>query len=140
VEEASWRGTKPLEAFYPALAQNKRIQRTLKKEFGPAAMGIIDKLTAGIPLEGDEVSAEDTIADLVMNGAKVVHSIGARGGYEDFDINILRFGPVFSIRAIEFDEIGYFDSKECAISAAESEYEGFISALDEFQEDDEPAN
>lgn len=139
MEEASWKGTKPLEAFYPALAQNKRDQRALRKGFGPTATGIIDKLTAGITLEGDELGAEDTIADLIMNEAKVVHSISARGSYDDFDINVLRFGPVFSIQAIEFDEIGYFGSKKSAISFAESEYESFISAFEEFEEEDEPA-
>jgi hypothetical protein len=139
VQDFSYLGTKPLNAFYPALAQNKKVQKALKKEFGPVANGIIDKLKAGTPLEENEQGAEDTIADLVMNEAKVVHSIEARGGYDNFDVNILRFGPVFSIRAIEFDEIGYFSSKKNTISAAESEFEGFISALKEAEDEDEPA-
>ena len=54
MDEDFWLGTKPLEAFYPALVRRKRIQSALKKEFGLAAQGIIDKLTAGIPLGGEE--------------------------------------------------------------------------------------
>ena len=59
------------------------------------------------------------------------------GDAGSFPINILRFGPVYWIDAMEFDSIGYFETLENAINCASSEYEPFITALDENEEEEE---
>lgn len=51
-------------------------------------------------------------------------------------IEILQSGPLFWIRANEFDDIRYFPSEAEATAYAGMQYEGPISALEERQMED----
>jgi hypothetical protein len=64
----------------------------------------------------------------LRNEAEVTKSFTGLGGYDEFGINIMKFGGVYWIEAQEFDDIGYFSSEDDASSIAEGEYEPFISA------------
>jgi hypothetical protein len=57
----------------------------------------------------------------------VVQSLGAKGDYGDFCIDIHEFHGIFWISAPEFDDDGYFTSLEDAVSFAESRYDPFIT-------------
>ncbi len=64
---------------------------------------------------------------------------GAAPDEDTFSINIYQTGPLFWIKANEFDAICYFGSKDDAVEYAAMEFEGFISELAERepQEDEE---
>ncbi len=64
----------------------------------------------------------------MQNESEVVKSLIGVGSYGEFPIYIMQFGPVFWIRALEFDTIGYFADAESAIAYAEFNYEPFITA------------
>jgi hypothetical protein len=83
-------------------------------------------------LEGDELTAHEIIHDLVMNESKAADVIEARGGYDDtFSVAIMNFGPAYWVQAAEFDDVGYFDTIEKTKAFAESNFERFITALNE---------
>jgi hypothetical protein len=91
-------------------------------------------------LAGQELSQEeldecsDAIADLVMNESEAVDGFSGLGSYDAFPINVMQFGDVYWIEAPEFDDIGYFSSKQEAMDAAEFNYEPFITARREAKE------
>jgi hypothetical protein len=125
-------GDKPLEFFFPSLAESLPVQKALSEQFGERAPSIVAKLKAGQSLSDEELGAHDIIHDLIRNSSIGVHSIEALGAYDDtFSVNVMQFGNVFWISAMEFDDIGYFDDLEQAKSAAEANYEPFITALSE---------
>jgi hypothetical protein len=62
----------------------------------------------------------------------------ASGGPEHiFNVEIYSFGPVYSIRANEFDDIEYFATKKEAEEYALSEYGPYIDTFEELEEDEE---
>jgi hypothetical protein len=125
-------GAKPLDSFFPAFAKLALVRSALQKHFQKEAAGILKKLSAKLPLEGDELAAHDIIHDLVMNESEAADAIEALGSYEDtFSIVIMKFGSVYWVQAAEFDDVGYFDTIEKAKAFAESNFEPFITALNE---------
>ena len=56
---------------------------------------------------------------------------GAAPYNDTFSININRSGPLYWIRALEFDDECYFDSDKDATEYAERNVESFITALSE---------
>jgi len=56
----------------------------------------------------------------------VVEQLTGEGGYGEFSINIHEFHGIFWISAPDFDDDGYFLSKEDAISFAEDRYNSFL--------------
>jgi hypothetical protein len=126
-------GAKPLESFFPSLVALPSVQTALRKEFGKHAPAIVSKMKAGESLSDEELGAHDTIHDLIQNNSVVADSLaGWSSAYDDtFAINIMQFGSVFWIEAMEFDDIGYFDTLKDAKEAAEANYEPFITEASE---------
>lgn len=69
--------------------------------------------------------AEDATEEFVINEATVEEDIAAFGA-EEFSIEIMNYGPVYFIRASEFDDIGYFASCDEAKKEAVYHYDSFI--------------
>ena len=122
--------TAPLDTFFPSLASLASVQRALRKEFGETTGNIVAQLKAGQLLSDEDPAAQDIILDLVHNKAVCVESIDGLGsdGSGIFSINIMRFGSVFWIDALGFDDLGYFHGLEQARRAAKLNYEPFITA------------
>ena len=58
--------------------------------------------------------------------SNIVDELTGLGGYGEFSIYIHEFHGIFWISAPEFDDDGYFTSKEDAISFAEDRYNSFL--------------
>jgi hypothetical protein len=117
----------PLDAFLPKLAQDKSVREAFEEVFGERASAILDKLSSGETLIGDEVSAVDLISDLVLNESEAVESLFGLGSAAGvFAINVMQFGPVFWVWAPDFDSTGYFPDARSALAYAESNWAGFI--------------
>jgi hypothetical protein len=129
-------GAKPLESFFPSLAALPSVQTALREEFGEGSSAIIAKLKAGESLSDEELGAHDTIHDLVHNDSVGADSLeGWSSACDDtFAINIMQFEIVFWIEAMEFDDIGYFDTLEDAKAAAEFNYEPLITEASEHKD------
>jgi hypothetical protein len=126
-------GAKPLESFFPSLAALPSVQTALRKEFGKHGSAIIAKMKAGESLSDVELGAHDIVDDLVHNNSDVANSLEGWSSADDdtFAINIMQFVTAFWIEAPEFDDIGYFGTLEEAKSAAEYNYEPFITEASE---------
>jgi len=75
----------------------------------------------------------DWFGNCRMEGRKeLVHQIECAAPDNDtFSINLNRSGPLYWIRAVEFDDEYYFSSEEDATKYAERNFESFITALSE---------
>jgi hypothetical protein len=130
-------GARSLDSFFPTLASLTSVQAALCAEFGEGTEEILAKLKAGLPLSDNELSAHDIIVDLVMNNSVAEDTISGLGAYDDeFPIDLMRFGSVYWIAALEFDDIGYFETIEAARRCAECEFEPFITALAERRDEE----
>jgi hypothetical protein len=92
-------GAKSLESFFQSLATLPSVQTALRKEFGKHASE-----------SDEELGARDTIYDLIRNNSVVADSLAgwSSAAADTFGINIMQFGSVFWIEAIEFDDIALF--------------------------------
>jgi hypothetical protein len=82
--------------------------------------------------------------------AKWCDWIKARGADgEEFEIEIMKVGPLYFIRANEFDEFAWFGSQKDAVDFANEEFASFIKDLEDYtngvvcedeDEDAEPVN
>jgi hypothetical protein len=121
-------GRRPLESFFPTLAALGSVRARLRAKFRGWTQAVLAKLKAGLPLSEEELDAHDIITDLVMNDSVVKKTILGLGAYDDeFPINIMKFGNVYWIDALEFDGIGYFATFKAAKDCAEFNYESFIT-------------
>ena len=117
---------KPLNAFKDRLLQSGDIQQLIAEEYGPEADAAIGRFRAGD--DGDLWDLIEDNKDATFGTLEV--SIDAAAPDDDiFEIQIWSTGPVFWIRANEFDDIGYFGSRDEARRYAEVEFEGLISEL-----------
>jgi len=122
--------TFPLETFYPQLCLAVPVIDALKDNFPDNAEDIINKLKSGIELQGDEIKAEYIIADLVSNDSEIVDTLTGYGYDGEFSIEIMKLGPVFWIRAPEFDNIGFFNSSMEAGDYASYNFEPYSRPRD----------
>ncbi len=85
-------------------------------------------------------SIEDDVVcivfDLMANDSTVVKEHTGIGGYGEFPIDIYQFGPLFYIRALEFDDIGFFDSLDEAETVVYQEYACFFEESEEDESDE----
>ncbi|PAW63903.1 MAG: hypothetical protein B9S36_03755 [Verrucomicrobiia bacterium Tous-C2TDCM] len=90
--------------------------------------------------EGDvnDLIESTDFEDFVQNRSDLEEIIEASGGEGyDFEIEVLSFGPIFWVRAPEFDDIGYFTSLEDALWHAREFYEPYIETLAALRESEE---
>ena len=118
----------PLSTFKDQLLQSEDIQKLIAEEYGPEADAAIGRFRAG-----DDGDLWDPIEENKQEiSGSPEESIDAAAPDDDiFEIEIWSTGPVFWIRANEFDDIGYFPSRDEARRYAEDFFEGLISELRE---------
>ena len=130
----------PLETFYPQLACDSNVQAALKTSLGVHADDILTKMKTGQPLEADEFVVSDLMDNLLQNDSIEVETFYGSGSEGCFPISLWALGAITFIRAIEFDDIGYFGSTAAARSHAENEYEAYGPFVDDPDEEDEDAD
>jgi hypothetical protein len=117
---------KPLKDFEALLRSDPEITQLLKEE------DVTDL---------SEFIESGALAACLNDYGSLASSIDAWGADDAFQIEIYRFGPIYWIRALEFDDIGYFGSQRDAERHAAFEYSGLIEAYEEnaygSDEDDE---
>jgi hypothetical protein len=103
----------PLSTFKDLLLQSGDIQKLIAGEYGPESDAAIGRFRSG-----DDSDLWDLIENYKYETfGKLVKRIRARGS-EPFNVEIWSLGPVFWIRANEFDDIGYFASRQDVIACA----------------------
>lgn len=130
----------PLETFYPQLACDSHVEAALKIELGVRTADILTKMKAGQPLEADASVVSDLMNNLLQNDSIEVETFYGSGSEGCFPISLWALGGVTFIRAIEFDDIGYFGSTPAARSHAEDEYEAYGPFVDDPDQEDEDAD
>lgn len=125
-------GERPLDDFLPALLADPAVVRAIVEEMPGIARDQLQVLAPTATGAVPEAGIRDLVADLVHNESTVVRKIDALGtAAGEFSVSVMRYGPVFWVRAPDFDDIGYFAGLEDAVSAATSNYEPFITAHEE---------
>jgi len=126
--------SQPLSSFKDQLLDSEDIQKLIAQEHGMEADAAIGRFRSG-----DDGDLWDLIEDNKQEiSGSPEETIEAAAPDDDiFEIEIWSAGPVFWIRANEFDDIGYFPTLDEARAYAEMEFEGFISELKERQEEAE---
>ena len=124
---------KPLSAFIDQLLQSEDIQNLITHEYGPEAGAAIERFKSG--------DADDLLNLIEEKKQEIAHSPeetidAAAPDCDFFEIELWSTGPVFWIRANEYDDIGYFPSLAEARAYAEMEYEGPISELTEREKEE----
>jgi hypothetical protein len=126
---------RPAEQFLDLLLKSEETAAACKAEFGEKAVDVIGRATKGDTTDFLEWFEEWRRNDL---GEPVEQLEGAAPDNDTFWINIYKTGPLYWIKANEFDAICYFDSADDALTHAADEFEGFISELAEREvEEDE---
>jgi hypothetical protein len=117
---------RPAEDFLHLLLKSDEVVSACRAEFGERATDVVGRAGEGDATDFLEwfeewrLSSTDTIADEIDGAAP----------YNDtFAIQIVKAGPLFWIRANEFDDICYFDSLAGARACVYEEFEGFINEL-----------
>jgi ABC-type glycerol-3-phosphate transport system substrate-binding protein len=123
----------PLSTFKDLLLQSGDIQKLIAGEYGPESDAAIGRFRSGD--DGDLWDLIEDNKDATFGTLEV--SIEAAAPDDDiFGIEIWSTGPVFWIRANEFDDIGYFPSRDEARRYAEVEFESHINELSEREEEE----
>jgi hypothetical protein len=124
----------PLQSFTNILLKSKAIKKLVTEHYGAEARQRMKQFRVG---EIDDLVELIEINKLQLAESPVETLQGAAPDNDVFHIELCAVGPVFYIRANEFDDIGYFSSLKKARIYAESEFEGFISELAERGQDEE---
>jgi hypothetical protein len=114
-----------MEEYVPLLLQDIRVQNELKSAFPEKYEAAISELLKK-KYEGIGGEAHDTISELILNESTDVEDLEGQGYAGEFPIIIYQFGPLFWIYAQEFDNVGYFDTAEDALSHAEEEWSSYM--------------
>jgi hypothetical protein len=119
---------RPADEFLEMLLKSKEVIAACRVDLGSGAEVLLAAASKGNPAD-----FLDWFSNWRMEGAEeLVHQIEGAAPYNDtFWININRSGPLYWIRAVEFDDECYFDSEKHAIEYAEANFESFITALAE---------
>ena len=116
------------EKFLDPLLKSGKVAAACKNELGERSEDILGRAKKGDTTDFLEWFEEWRLG----NTDTVVDEIDGAAPYNDtFAIQIIEAGPLFWIRANEFDDICYFDSMEDARSCVYDEFEGFINELAE---------
>jgi hypothetical protein len=111
----------PAARFLDLLLKSQEMVAAFKKEQGSDAVSV----DTGAFLEWFE-------GWRLEDSDELVHQIEAAGPENDtFSINIYRTGPLYWVRALEFDDACYFATEKDAVEYAENNFESFITELAE---------
>ena len=116
------------EEFIDPLLKSEEVVAACKEELGKQTADVISRAK-----DGDATAFLDWFEEWRMSNADTVaEEIEGAAPYNDtFAIEIIKAGPLFWIRANEFDDICYFKSLEDARSCVYEEFKGFINELAE---------
>jgi hypothetical protein len=111
-----------LEGTLLKLAKSDLFQATLSKEFGsPMAQTMRAMMLEG-RFSGDSGDdLHDFLLDAIVNDSTTAWSGLINSGDEDWPINVQEYFGVFYVWSMEYDNVGYFLSKEDALSYVFSE-------------------
>ncbi|MDF1658774.1 MAG: hypothetical protein P1U58_14260 [Verrucomicrobiales bacterium] len=126
----------PIEHFFAALAKRSEIKEQMTDWFEERSERLLAAMQDGSRLDKEDLKVvESVVVEVLLSEGGVVGSMPAgMPGYE-FSIDIHHFGPVFWASAVEFDDLGYFDSLEDAKGYASIEWGSFIDAYEECKAD-----
>jgi hypothetical protein len=122
------------EEFLDLLLRSEEVVSACRAGLSDKAADVIGRAEKGDALDFLEWFEEWRQNDL---GDPVEQLEGAAPDDDAFSIDIYQTGPLFLIKANEFDPICYFESKDDAVQYAEMEFSGFIDALNERNEDED---
>lgn len=125
----------PIELFYPVLADVKAVQEAILECYGDASSQVLSDLRSKVPSEIIRSEVRDLLLELVIDTAEVVESFDGLGYPDVFSINIMSFNEIYWIDAEDFDHIGYFKDADAARIFALSNYEPFITAYKESEDE-----
>lgn len=115
---------KPLDQFMEALLASAEIQEFIKERFSKDSAAKLAQFQSG---DTDEL--HDLLIDYKQEISRYPEE--THQASDGFDVELWKLGPVFWIRANEFDDMGYFDSLTAARDHAEEQF----GPLDETDED-----
>lgn len=123
-----------VDVFLDLLLRSKEVLAACQTDLGARAASVIEQARTG-----DSTDFLEWFEEWRMNNTdNIADEIDAAAPYDDvFAIEIVEAGPLFWIRANEFDDICYFDSLEAARSCAHEDFEGFINELAERRAEEE---
>lgn len=116
----------PSEHFLDLLLQSEEVVAACKAALGERSDDVIARAARGDTTDFIEWFEEWRLNDW---GEPVEQLEGAAPDNDTFSINIYKSGPLYWIKANEFDAICYFDSADDALAHSADEFEGFISEL-----------
>lgn len=119
-----------IEHFYEELLAYDSFEFALSEEFEDKAQDIIEAIKKKNMDKDTSNKLYDVAYDLVKNEGVEVYTLEAGAPYDDiFDIQIMNYGPVFWILAVEFDDVEFFESFWGAFYYAVGEWTPFIDTL-----------
>jgi hypothetical protein len=122
--------------FLDLLLSSEEVVAACQEDLGEKSVDVMSRAK-----EGDATDFLDWFEEWRMNNTETVaEEVEGAAPYNDtFAIEIIQAGPIFWIRANEFDDICYFDSLKDAQACVHETFEGFINELAERepQEDEE---
>lgn len=122
------------DSFLDLLLGSKEVLTACEADLGAKAASVIERARSGDSADFLEWFEEWRI----NNTDNIADEIDAAAPYDDvFAIEIVEAGPLFWIRANEFDDLCYFDSLEGARACANEHFEGFINELAERRAEEE---
>ena len=117
-----------VDNFLDLLLSSEEVVAACKEDLGEKSADVMSRAK-----EGDATNFLDWFEEWRMSNIDTVEEeIEGAAPYNDtFAIEIIQAGPIFWIRANEFDDICYFNSLEDARSCVYEQFEGFINELAE---------
>ena len=120
-------GERPLSTFYDALSRDHVVIGAVEEAFGSETQDVLDGMRSGRVPPDQEDELKNVLLDLLSEkGDPAVEFVG-RGDFDEFPITVMRFGLVFWVTAMEFDDIGFFGDVIAASEAATTNFEPFIT-------------
>jgi hypothetical protein len=113
-----------LDEASQVLAKSRAVRTLVKKFVGPARFSDALILMQSGTLQGDlGADLHDLLVDAIRNDAKEVWSGVISHPHDDYPIRVNEFHGVFWIWAMEYDPVGYFLSKQDAVTYACSNWD-----------------
>ena len=122
------------DAFLDLLLRAREVLAACQTDLGARAASVFERAR-----NGDSTDFVEWFEEWRMNHTgNIADEIDAAAPYDDvFAIEIVQAGPLFWIRANEFDDLCYFESLEGAQACAHEHFEGFINELAERRAEEE---
>lgn len=142
--EESYQGPYSFEYVLDIICKEMRdtIIRMLEDMDVPDPDELLRRIIAGEEVPAEKLNeAWDIIHEAVKNEAECIDSIsgmvlGSSDVTDAFFINIMNYGPVYYVRAPEFDDSGFFLTEQAAWEHAQNDFEPFITAYKDLNQDE----